>query len=106
MTNALEEIKEVLEENNKTIDNIIAIRVTLDKGNYIYDLIKIHTLEDLQNLNYNRGYGRQELFGIILLDDNDWLERHHDSDGAEWWEYRINPHLDDNLVDLKKWLEK
>lgn len=101
--NALEEIKEVLEENNKTTDNITAIRVTLDKGDW--DNIKIYTLEDLKDLHYVRGYGAQELRGFILLDDNDWLER-LEYDGAEWWEYRRNPHLDDDLVDLKKWLKK
>lgn len=106
MINALEELKEVLKEKNKTIDNILAIRVILDKGEYMYDLIKIYTLEDLKDLDYNSGYGAQELHGYILLDDNDWLERHECIDGAEWWEYRRNPHLDDKIIDLEKWLNR
>jgi hypothetical protein len=103
MMNALEELKEVLKENNKTIDNIIAIRVVLEVQEN--DDIAIYTLEDLKDVNYDDGYGSQNLYGIILLDDNDWLER-LEYDGAEWWEYRRNPHLVDDLVDLEKWLNK
>lgn len=103
MKNALEELKEVLEKNNKTTDNIIAIRVILESPKN--DDIAIYTLEDLKDVNYDDGFGSQNLYGIILLDDNDWLER-VEYDGSEWWECRRNPHLNDDLLDLEKWLNE
>lgn len=42
-------------------------------------------LEALASINYDNGYGGQELFGTIVFKDNTWLER-GEYDGSEWWE--------------------
>ncbi len=47
-------------------------------------------LEDLASINYNNGYGGQELFGTIVFKDGTWLER-GEYDGSEWWEHRKLP---------------
>lgn len=47
-------------------------------------------LEILASINYNNGYGGQELFGTIVFKDNTWLER-GEYDGSEWWERRELP---------------
>lgn len=47
-------------------------------------------LEDLASINYDNGYGGQELFGTIVLKDGTWLER-GEYDGSEWWEHRKLP---------------
>lgn len=36
------------------------------------------------NFNYDNGYGRQEVFGVVWLTDGTWLER-YEYDGAENW---------------------
>ena len=85
--NAKEELLEILSENNKTVSNIVCIRVVYEKT--FNNCIKVNDLESL-DFEYDDGYGGQELFGYVLLDDMDWLER-HEYDGSEWWEYKKYP---------------
>lgn len=47
-------------------------------------------LETLASIDYDNGYGCQELFGTIVFKDNTWLER-GEYDGSEWWELRELP---------------
>lgn len=47
-------------------------------------------LETLAAIDYNEGYGSQELFGTIVFKNNTWLER-AEYDGSEWWERRKLP---------------
>jgi len=85
--NAKQELLEELKNYKKTIDNIVAIKITYEisyKKN-----IEINKIEEL-DFDYDNGYGGQELYGYVLLDDQDWLER-HEYDGAEWWEYKKYP---------------
>lgn len=42
------------------------------------------------DLQYDSGYGSQELHGIVWLSDNAWLER-GEYDGEEWWELKKYP---------------
>ncbi len=51
-------------------------------------------LRTLSEINYDDGYGGQELFGIIVFKDNTWLER-DEYDGSEWWTRRKFP-LEEN----------
>ena len=44
------------------------------------------------DFEYNNGYGGQELFGKVWLQNNAWLER-HEYDGSEWWEYKCFPSI-------------
>jgi hypothetical protein len=61
-----------------------------------------HTKEQLKNflnqldLEYDAGYGGQELFGTVWLKDGTWLER-GEYDGAEWWEHKVCPEIPDIL---------
>ena len=45
---------------------------------------------------YDNSYGTQELFGIIWINNGNWLER-HEYDGSEWWEYKSPPVIPDFL---------
>lgn len=47
-------------------------------------------LNSLASINYDNGYGGQELFGTIVFKDGTWLER-GEYDGSEWWEHRKLP---------------
>lgn len=44
------------------------------------------------NVNYNNGYGGQELWGTVWLMDNTWLTR-GEYDGSEWWEHHVIPKI-------------
>lgn len=47
----------------------------------------------ITTIDYDDGFGVQELFGYILFNDNTWLER-YEYDGSEWWEYKTLPTRD------------
>jgi len=42
------------------------------------------------DFEYDNGYGGQELFGTVWLDDNTWLSR-GEYDGSEWWVHNVLP---------------
>lgn len=54
-------------------------------------------LETLADINYDNGYGGQELFGTIVFKDGTWLER-AEYDGSEWWAHRKLP-TEESLFD-------
>lgn len=45
----------------------------------------------LASIDYNNGYGSQELFGVIAFKDGSWLER-YEYDGSEKWIKCSYPH--------------
>lgn len=64
------------------------------------DLVDYYNSLDFE---YDNGYGGQELFGIVWLEDNTWLSR-GEYDGSEWWEHNILPEIPKELLsqeDLK-----
>ena len=66
-----------------------------------------HTKEDYQSFldtldyEYDRGFGLQEVFGTIWLEDGTWFTR-WEYDGSEGWEYHSMPEIPNGLkpVDL------
>jgi len=42
------------------------------------------------DFEYDNGYGGQNLFGTIWLNDGTWLTR-GEYDGSEWWDYNKLP---------------
>lgn len=71
-----------------------------------YPLKVGYTKEDLNeflssiSFNYDNGYGSQNLFGNIWLEDGTWLER-SEYDGAESWEYKNCPEIPPELLNGK-----
>lgn len=68
-----------------------------DEQSVITELRSNHTESDelrflkiLASIDYDNGYGGQELFGTIVFKDGTWLER-GEYDGSEWWEHRKHP---------------
>jgi len=82
---AEEELLIVLTKINKTLDDIDYLAIKLNS-------IEVNDISKLDRLatRYGNGYGRQELFGIVVFKDSSWLER-GEYDGAEWWEYKKTP---------------
>jgi hypothetical protein len=46
----------------------------------------------MESVNYDAGYGSQEFFGFVLLNNNSWFER-HEYDGSECWVLKKRPEL-------------
>lgn len=48
---------------------------------------------DKLNFEYDRGFGSQELFGIVACEGGVWYDR-GEYDGSEWWEKHEYPDID------------
>jgi hypothetical protein len=48
---------------------------------------------------YDSGYGGQELFGLILCEDDVWFDR-GEYDGSEWWEKHSYPDMAEEFYNL------
>ena len=105
MRNAREELKGQLTGRAK-------IKCALIKKFDSYDLeepfqkfeLKVnHTEEELESFlesldfEYDAGFGLQELFGTVWLEDGTWFTR-GEYDGSEWWEYRKLPEIPAELL--------
>ncbi len=49
--------------------------------------VQLSAFLSIMDFDYDAGFGRQELFGTVILTDYRWLER-HEYDGSEWWELK------------------
>jgi hypothetical protein len=48
------------------------------------------------DVNYDAGYGGQELFGTIWYTDDTWSSR-EEYDGSEWWNHNSVPEIPNQL---------
>jgi len=62
-----------------------------------------HSVEDYYkfldelDFNYDRGYGTQELFGTVWMQDGSWFTR-AEYDGSEQWVAHDRPKVPDHLI--------
>ena len=90
MANLLKETKEILEQNDKTFDDVIFVG---DRATHTKMTVK-EFLEHA-NVEYKNGYGIEEInTDLIIVGKDFWLER-HEYDGSEWWEYKSMPNVND-----------
>lgn len=90
--NLLEETIEALADENKTLDDIIAI------GNSEYSMT-VEEFIKLANTEYDSGFGSPEVaMDLFLVGEDFWLER-YEYDGSESWEFKRKPEI---AVDGKK----
>lgn len=96
--NALKE----LEDHKIEWENIEALNVRTEDVAILYtkgdDIEELK--ESLSKINYDSDFGKQNLFGIILMNDKTWYDReeHEECDGAEWWRYNRCPTKKDVLA--------
>lgn len=84
LINFLEETINYLEKFGKTLDDIIWF------GGDDFQISREQFVE-LANIEYDPGYGHQEIAADLVLVGKDfWLER-HEYDGSEWWEFKELP---------------
>lgn len=65
------------DEDNATKAILKSTRTVEDETNFI---------RVLHSIDYDDGYGIQQLFGVIVFKNGTWMER-REYDGSEWWEY-------------------
>jgi len=83
MNNLLEDTREVLEENGKTIFDIL----WFGNDKFVFDC----DIQALFNIEYDSGFGGAEIpEDLIVVGADFWIER-HEYDGSEWWEYKTMP---------------
>ncbi len=70
--------------------NYIKLPLNFSKEDYNEFLSKI-------DIDYDSGFGSQELEGIIWLADNSWLER-YEYDGSECWVHKELPKIPQYLL--------
>jgi hypothetical protein len=49
------------------------------------------------DFEYDDGYGAQELFGMVWVNNKVWLYR-DEYDGSEWWVHSTYPEIPDTLL--------
>lgn len=108
--NFKKEILDILEEHNKTINDIEFITITeidFSKGEIVYTSMSIeNAIEDIFNkfdFEYDNGYGASEIPDIKIVGKDWWLEH-----GGEWWEFKTLPVKPSKLIrmeDMNWWRE-
>lgn len=94
MSNLLVETREVLEDNNKTINDINWV----GNNKFYFD---VNEFLNIANVEYDDSYGAPEVAqDLLVVGDNWWLER-HEYDGSEWWEYKEIPLKPNTKIELK-----
>lgn len=97
-TNAKEEFLDHIEGKPQVIAAILVFEIICKDYNIIKFPLKA-TQEDYDkflnsiDIDYDSGFGGQELYGTIWYADGTWSER-EDYDGSEWWEYKKCPKID------------
>lgn len=94
----LEMIDEIIAENNNEISwakihTEESIDNEIEKPNESFVLRPNHTEQEKEdffrslNFEYDKGYGCQFVYGVIVFNDGTWMSR-GEYDGSEWWEYK------------------
>ena len=104
MTNAKEELEQLLKRTAKVKCASIIKDDPFDYTKLCQFELKInHTEEEFQsflnslNFDYDSGYGCQELFGTVWLEDGTWCTR-GEYDGREWWIHNQLPEIPSELL--------
>lgn len=96
MSNAKQELLEILKDKAPLKCAVISNGQSWDDDKKDIVLKLNYTEVDYEkftneiDFDYDSGYGGQNLFGTVWLDDNTWLSR-GEYDGLEWWEHNVLP---------------
>lgn len=85
MINLYTETLRCLEENGKTIQDVLWI------GNEKECFTDLSLFHDITDTVYDDSYGWTEVKDNLLIVGKDWWLERHEYDGSEWWEYKTLP---------------
>lgn len=84
MTNLLQETRSYIEKCEKTTDDVKWV----GNGEYVISWEEFTKIADVE---YDSGYGAQEIASdLLIVGDNWWLER-EEYDGSEGWSFKTMP---------------
>ena len=85
MSNLLRETKEILAKHNLTLDDIRFIKTSHG------DFYPSNGGRTFLNVEYDNGFGTNEIdLDLMIVGDDWWLER-HEYDGSECWKFKRLP---------------
>lgn len=101
MINLLNETINVMQKYGKCVADVKFIGCTLH--NFRQSDINVRTdwahFTKIADFVYDNGYGLEEIpLGLVVVGTDWWLER-HEYDGAEWWEFKEMPNINDYCYD-------
>lgn len=101
-TKLYDEIKEVLEENGRSLKDILYV-TGIHKTDHKKTLDCQKFLKLARKIKYNSGYGGVEINQrlVVVLRDGSSLNR-HEYDGSEWFEYNPVYPTDVQVEDFEK----
>lgn len=94
MKNLFEETMKVLNNNGKTMDDVISIQGD-DFAITVENFIEI-----AKQTNYDSGYGSQEIARDLKIIGEDWWLERMEYDGSEWWEFKKIPQITKNIKEV------
>lgn len=96
MQNLLEETLEELRDNNKGEKDVC----------FVTDGEKFFTWNSFvklaKDINYDDGFGREEINASLKIVGKDWWLERHEYDGSEWREFKTIPIRTTEFSSLKK----
>lgn len=92
--NLFKETLEKLKDNNKTFEDILWIGTR----NYYVEKEKF---KEIANIEYDNGYGGQEVAYNLIIVGDDWYLERCEYDGSEWWGFKKMPIKPNKKLDLK-----
>jgi hypothetical protein len=95
-TNLLAETLEVLTEHSKTTEDVLWIGSS--DGEIATDWASFAAIAE--NVNYNSGFGGNEIAGDLVIVGSDWWLERGEYDGSEWWEFKAKPQRSDAPLPL------
>lgn len=95
MENLLQATKDILEENGKTIEDILWVG-SADGYIEIEEFLKCADFE------YDDGYGSPQIAQDLVVVGEDWWLERHEYDGSEWWEFKSLPQKPTRLIENAK----
>ena len=84
---------DLVDDGFGTLESRVTTRL---KTNHSYNDLK--TFLNTLDVEYNDGFGTQELFGTVWLKDGTWLSR-GEYDGSEWWDHIKSPKKPEYLIE-------
>jgi len=94
MTNLLKETEEILTEHNLSNKDVLWVG-SRDLWT-AWDNFKA-----VANVDYDSGYGVQEVMPDLLIVGKYWWLERHEYDGLEWWEFKQLPERPDKNLTIK-----
>lgn len=105
--NLLSETEDELKELDLTLDDILFVACTESEygSNYVF-MNKDTFIKNARTVNYDNGYGSQEIKNNLTIYTRDYIIYRFEYDGAECWKYVPTiTGLDQLLQDENRWKE-